>query len=138
MHRDTLIVAISIEERIPVSHLLRQIRKRLDQALDRRDPTLCQLHNSDGGPRCQRSRCSWLFSSRRSTGAARNGCSWRSSTTSFCTDGASLTDEHIFMTAMRPPSVRALQRLRQIQPREPGLFQLSTNAAAMPAGHGRR
>ena len=35
---------VSIEERIPVSHPLRRIRKLADQALDRINPTFSQLY----------------------------------------------------------------------------------------------
>ena len=41
---------ISIEVRIPASHPLRRIRKLADQALDRLNPTLCQLYASEGSP----------------------------------------------------------------------------------------
>jgi hypothetical protein len=34
---------VSIEERIPASHPLRRIRKLADQALDRLNPTFCDL-----------------------------------------------------------------------------------------------
>jgi len=41
---------ISIEERIPASHPLRRIRKLADQALDRLNPTFCELYASEGRP----------------------------------------------------------------------------------------
>ena len=41
---------VSIEERIPASHPLRRIRKLADQALDRLNPTVCQLYASEGRP----------------------------------------------------------------------------------------
>jgi transposase len=41
---------VSIEERIPASHPLRRIRKLADQALDRLNPTLCELYASEGRP----------------------------------------------------------------------------------------
>ena len=34
---------VSIEERIPANHPLRRIRKLADQALDRLNPTSCEL-----------------------------------------------------------------------------------------------
>ncbi len=39
---------VSIEERIPASHPLRRIRKLADQALDRLNPSFCQLYASEG------------------------------------------------------------------------------------------
>ena len=41
---------VSIEERIPDSHPLRRIRKLADQALDRLNPTFCELYASEGRP----------------------------------------------------------------------------------------
>jgi transposase len=41
---------VSIEERIPPCHPRRRIRKLADQALDRFNPTFCELHASDGRP----------------------------------------------------------------------------------------
>jgi transposase len=41
---------VSIEERIPASHPLRRIRKLVDQALDRLNPTFCALYASEGRP----------------------------------------------------------------------------------------
>jgi len=41
---------VSIEERIPASHPLRRIRKLADQALDRLNPTFCELYGSEGRP----------------------------------------------------------------------------------------
>jgi transposase len=41
---------VSIEERIPASHPLRRIRKLADQALDRLNPTFCELYASEGRP----------------------------------------------------------------------------------------
>jgi len=41
---------VSIEERIPASHPLRRIRKLANQALDRLNPTFCQLYTSEGRP----------------------------------------------------------------------------------------
>ena len=48
---------VSIEERIPASHPLRRIRKLADQALDRLNPTFCELYGwrpsetcNSGGP----------------------------------------------------------------------------------------
>ena len=41
---------VSIEERIPASHPLRQIRKLADQALDRLNPTFCELYAVEGRP----------------------------------------------------------------------------------------
>jgi hypothetical protein len=35
---------ISTEDRIPASHPLRQVRRLADQALDRLNPTFCQLY----------------------------------------------------------------------------------------------
>jgi hypothetical protein len=35
---------ISIEDRIPANHPLRRIRKLADKALDRLNPTFCQLY----------------------------------------------------------------------------------------------
>ena len=45
-HRErsgSLFSYVSIEERIPASHPLRRIRKLADQALDRLNPTFCEL-----------------------------------------------------------------------------------------------
>ncbi len=41
---------VSIEERIPASHPLRRIRKLADQALDRLNPTFCELYAAEGRP----------------------------------------------------------------------------------------
>jgi len=52
-HRErsgTLFSYVSIEERIPVSHPLRRIRKLADQALDRLNPTFCELYAAEGRP----------------------------------------------------------------------------------------
>ena len=50
---------VSIEELIPASHPLRRIRKLADQALDRLNPTFCQLYASEGRPSVHRSSCCW-------------------------------------------------------------------------------
>jgi len=52
-HRErsgSLFSYVSIEERIPASHPLRRIRKLADQALDRLNPTFCELYASEGRP----------------------------------------------------------------------------------------
>ena len=41
---------VSIEDRIPDSHPLRRIRKLADQALDRLNPTFCELYAAEGRP----------------------------------------------------------------------------------------
>jgi len=41
---------VSIEDQIPASHPLRRIRKLADQALDRLNPTFCELYASEGQP----------------------------------------------------------------------------------------
>jgi transposase len=41
---------VSIEERIPANHLLRRIRTLANQALDRLNPTFCELYASEGRP----------------------------------------------------------------------------------------
>jgi hypothetical protein len=41
---------VSIEDGIPAKHPLRRIRKLADQALDRLNPTFCQLYASEGRP----------------------------------------------------------------------------------------
>lgn len=41
---------ISTEDRIPVSHPLRQVRRLADQALDRLNPTFCKLYPEGGRP----------------------------------------------------------------------------------------
>jgi len=46
----SLLSYVSIEERIPASHPLRRIRKLADQALDRLNPTFCDLYASEGRP----------------------------------------------------------------------------------------
>ncbi|MFN9057643.1 MAG: IS5/IS1182 family transposase, partial [Cyanobacteriota bacterium] len=46
----SLVAYVSIEERIPASHPLRRIRKLADQALDRLNPTFCQLYALEGRP----------------------------------------------------------------------------------------
>jgi hypothetical protein len=52
-HRESngsLFSFVSIEERIPASHPLRRIRKLTDQALDRLNPTFCELYAAEGRP----------------------------------------------------------------------------------------
>jgi len=52
-HRErsgSLFSYVSIEDRIPASHPLRRIRKLADQALDRLNPTFCELYASEGRP----------------------------------------------------------------------------------------
>ena len=52
-HRErsgSLFSYVSIEERIPASHPLRRIRKLADQALDRLNPTFCELYAAEGRP----------------------------------------------------------------------------------------
>jgi hypothetical protein len=52
-HRErsgSLFSYVSIEERIPASHPLRRIRKLADQALDRLNPTFCELYAVEGRP----------------------------------------------------------------------------------------
>jgi transposase len=49
-HTGSLFSYVSIEERIPASHPLRRIRKLAQQALDRLNPTFCQLYASEGRP----------------------------------------------------------------------------------------
>ena len=52
-HRErsgSLFSYVSIEERIPASHPLRRIRKLADHALDRLNPTFCELYASEGRP----------------------------------------------------------------------------------------
>ena len=52
-HRErsgSLFSYVSIEERIPVSHPLRRIRKLADKALDRLNPTFCELYALEGRP----------------------------------------------------------------------------------------
>ena len=41
---------VSTEDRIPASHPLRQVRRLADQALDRLNPTFCQLYPEGGRP----------------------------------------------------------------------------------------
>ena len=41
---------ISTEDRIPAGHPLRQVRRLADQALDRLNPTFCQLYPEGGRP----------------------------------------------------------------------------------------
>ena len=41
---------VSIEERIPASHPLRRIRRLANQALDRLNPTFCELYAAEGRP----------------------------------------------------------------------------------------
>jgi len=41
---------VSVEERIPASLTLRRIRKLADKALDRLDPTCCELYAAEGRP----------------------------------------------------------------------------------------
>jgi transposase len=41
---------VSIEERILASHPLRRTRKLADQALDRLNPTFCELYAVEGSP----------------------------------------------------------------------------------------
>ena len=52
-HRErsgSLFSYVSIEERIPASHPLRRIRKLANQALDRLNPTFCELYATEGRP----------------------------------------------------------------------------------------
>ena len=52
-HRESsgsLFSYVSIEERIPASHPLRRIRKLADQALDRLNPTFCELYAAESRP----------------------------------------------------------------------------------------
>ena len=52
-HRESsgsLFSYVSIEERIPASHPLRRIRRLADQALDRLNPTFCELYAAEGRP----------------------------------------------------------------------------------------
>jgi transposase len=52
-HREpsgSLFSYVSIEERIPASHPLRRIRKLANQALDRLNPTFCELYAAEGRP----------------------------------------------------------------------------------------
>ena len=48
--KGSLFSCLSIEERIPANHPLRGIRKLADHALDRLNPTFCQLYASEGRP----------------------------------------------------------------------------------------
>jgi len=43
---------VSIEERIPAHHPLRRVRHLAYQALDRLNPTFCQLYASEGRHGC--------------------------------------------------------------------------------------
>ena len=52
-HRErsgSLFSYVSIEERIPASHPLRRIRKLAAHALDRLNPTFCELYAAEGQP----------------------------------------------------------------------------------------
>ena len=52
-HRErsgSLFSCVSIEERIPASHPLRRIRKLAAHALDRLNPTFCELYAAEGQP----------------------------------------------------------------------------------------
>jgi transposase len=49
-HSGSLFPYVSIQERIPAHHPLRRIRQLAYQALDRLNPTLCQLYASEGRP----------------------------------------------------------------------------------------
>jgi len=49
-HSGSLFSYVSIEERIPASHPLRRIRNLADQALDRLNPTFCELYAAEGRP----------------------------------------------------------------------------------------
>jgi hypothetical protein len=44
----SLLSYVSIEERIPASHPMPRIRKLADQALDRLNPTFCELYALEG------------------------------------------------------------------------------------------
>jgi transposase len=46
----SLFSCVSIVDRIPAKHPLRRIRNLADQALDRLNPTICQLYASEGRP----------------------------------------------------------------------------------------
>ena len=46
----SLFVFVSIEQRIPASHTLGQIRKLFDQVLDRHHPIFCELYAAEGRP----------------------------------------------------------------------------------------
>jgi transposase len=45
-----LFSTISIEDRIPASHPLQQMRQLADQALDRLNPSFCKLYTEGGKP----------------------------------------------------------------------------------------
>ena len=45
-----LLFYVLIEERVPASHPLRRVRDLADQALDRLNPTFCELYASEGRP----------------------------------------------------------------------------------------
>jgi transposase len=49
-HSGSLFSYVSIEERIPASHPLRRIRRLADHALDRLNPTFCELYAAEGRP----------------------------------------------------------------------------------------
>jgi hypothetical protein len=46
----SLFSCVSIEDRIPENHPLRPSRRLANQALDRLNPTFCQLYDSEGRP----------------------------------------------------------------------------------------
>ena len=86
---DSLFSYVSIEDRIPANHPLRRIRKLADQALDRLNPTFCQLYASEGLPSVPPEQLLLASLLRRSTGSAQNDSCLSSSTTTFCTAGLS-------------------------------------------------
>jgi hypothetical protein len=90
VHRErsgSLFSYVSIEERIPASHPLRRIRKLADPALDRLNPTFCELYASEGRPSVPPEQLLLASPCRRSTGSAPSGCCSSNCTTTCCTAG---------------------------------------------------
>jgi hypothetical protein len=61
---------VSIEERIPASHLLRRIRKLADQSLDRLNTPSVSFTPQKADHRCRPSNCCWPRFCRPSTAAS--------------------------------------------------------------------
>ncbi len=78
---------VSIEERIPASHPLRQIRKIADQALDRLNPKFCELYAVEGRPSVPPEQLLLASLLQAFYGIQSEGCYWSSSTTTCCFAG---------------------------------------------------
>ena len=83
---DSIVSYVSIEGRIPASHPLRRIPKLADQALDRLNPTFCELYASKDQPSVPPQ---LLLTSLLQAfyGIRKSVCCWRSLPTTCCFAG---------------------------------------------------